>query len=50
MQEGAINDLTSYMNETLCCCLLCETVAYRHSLYKFSNDIDLVNLVTTRAG
>ena len=40
---------TLYMKESLCYCLLCDRVANPHSLYRFSNDTDLVNLVTSRA-
>ena len=37
--------LTLYMNESLCCWLLCDRVAHPHSLYRFSNDKYLVNPV-----
>ena len=39
---------TLYMQESLCCCLLCDRVAHPHSLYRFSNNKDLVNPVTSR--
>ena len=42
--------LTVYTNESVCCCILCERVAHPHSLYRFSNDTDLVNPVTSLAG
>ena len=38
------------MKESLCCCLLFDKVVHPHSLNKFSNDTDLVNPVTRRAG
>ena len=38
---------TLYMKEILCCCLLCDIVAHPHSLYRFSNDTDLVNPVAS---
>ena len=40
---------TLYMKESLCCCLLCGRVAYSHYVYRFSNDTDLVNPVSSRA-
>ena len=49
MYEGTILVFTSYIKESLCCCLLCDRVANSHSLYRFSNDTDHVNPVTSRA-
>ena len=40
---------TLYMKEILCCCLLYDRVAHPHSLYRFSDDTDLVNPVTSQA-
>ena len=37
---------TLYLNDSLCCCLLFDSAAHPHSLYRFSNDTDLVNPVT----
>ena len=37
---------TICMNESLCCCLLCDIVAHPHPLYMFSNDTDIVYPVT----
>ena len=38
---------------TLCmkqkCCCLCDRVAHPHSVYRLSNDTDLVNSVTSQA-
>ena len=41
--------LTLYMNESLCCCLLYDSVVHPHSLYRFSNDTDLVMPVIINA-
>ena len=49
MLEGTMPVLTLCMNDSLCWCLLCDRVAHPHSLYRFSNDTDLVNPVTSRA-
>ena len=38
---------TLYMKESVCCCLLCDRVAHPRFLYRFSNDTDLVNPVTS---
>ena len=40
---------TLYTNESVCCCLLCDRFAHPHSFYRFSDDSDLVNPVTSRA-
>ena len=40
---------TLCMKESICCCPICYRVAHPHSLYRFSNDIDLVNPATSRA-
>ena len=48
MYEGIMPVLTLYMKESLCCCFLCDRVVPPNSLYRFSNDIDLVNLVTNQ--
>ena len=41
--------LTLNMKESLCCCLLCDRVVHPHSLYKFSDETDLVNPLTSWA-
>ena len=50
MYDGTKPTFPLYMNESLCCCLLCERVNHPQSLYRFSNDTDLVSPVTRRAG
>ena len=35
--------------KSLCCCLRCDRVAHPHYLYRFSNNIDFVNPVTSWA-
>ena len=49
MYEGTIPVFTLYIKESICCCLLCDRVAHPHSLYRFSNDIYLVNPVKIQA-
>ena len=49
MYDGTIPVFTLYIKESFYRCLLCDRVAHPHSLYRFSNDTDLVNPVTSRA-
>ena len=46
MYEGTLGVLTLYMKESLFCFLFCDRIVHQHSLYRFSNDTDLVNPVT----
>ena len=47
--DGTMPVFILCMKESLCCCLICYRVVHPHSLYRFSNDIDIVNPVTSRA-
>ena len=49
MYEGTIPVFTFNIKKSLCCCVLCGRVAHPHFLYRFSNDTDLVDPVTSRA-
>ena len=46
--DGTMPALTLFMKDNLRCCLLCDRVVYLHSLYRFSNDTDLLSPVTRR--
>ena len=47
--ESNMPIFTLYMNESLCCCLLCDRFAHPYFLYRFFNDTDLVNPVKSPA-